>query len=203
MSENIDVTVHLDGQTQTYSIDIATLISDFIKNIVDSHQSLKTSPIQNVDLNICKLIYNNKILDNHKSLEEYTEFQYKSKSSYNMNFIVGFKFGDLKTQPIPIPSNKNNDSIHSTHPINPKPVENEISMSFPSTNNFLYKHLGRIDKRNKSVGLKNVYSSLNDISNWIKDLSEQTDPSDKMDKIIELLQSMHLKMDKLLELNNS
>ena len=197
MAERICINVSTPlGELDSYSIDVEMNIGKLIKYVAGTHKSIKNTDTSNVDWNASKLYYKNKALDHYKTLEEYPEFQYKMKAECEFKIILAYKAVDpshtsTSTGPIII---KNHSNSKLSPEVAPPP-----SMSFPSTNSFLEKHLSRMDKRNKSHTLKTVSASLNDISEWIKDLSENTEPTDKMDKIIDLLQSMHTKLDKLIE----
>lgn len=188
------------GDNQPYSIDIGINIGELLKYIVSTHISLKTTNIETIDWNMSKLVYNGKTLDHSKTLEEYTEFQYKQKSAYKIQIILSIKMDDRHpTRPIIIKNNSSNKLLADAN--------NTPSMSFPSTNLFLERHINRMDKKNKELTLKHVSASLSDISNWVKDLSENNEPcnnlaSDKLDQIINLLQALNTKLDKVIDSMN-
>jgi hypothetical protein len=85
-----------------------------------------------------------------------------------------------------------------------------VSQSYPGTtsgsgsdtNSFLESQINRLDRRQRSDSLKQVSESLSDISNYLKDLSvsETTEPSDKFEKILQILVLIDGKLTRLIDI---
>src|SRR5580692_2302712 len=141
----------LDGTNQAYEVDLEMTIDQLIRRIIISHRGLiekKDFDPKKADLVNTRLIYNNKSLDHGKSLEKYTEFQYKAKGSYKMHIIP--KGGKIDP--------KMEDQSPTTEYLKSSPISikygslshrnNSNSRSYPgsnSGNSFLDNQINRID----------------------------------------------------------
>jgi len=220
----------LSGIGQIYEIDIGTSIREFVRTVIETHRAYsdkKKFNIGLVDWNNTRLIYNAKTLDHFKTFEEYTEFQYKSKGPYKMHIVPrGGSIGENLDQLDKIDDSfEELESKKTTRPSSPISIKTSsfgrmgsdrytVSRSFPGTNSFpgsssspgngsfLENQINRIDRRQRSDSLKQVSDSLCDISNYLKDLSvvPETDSSDKLDKILQVLVSIDTKLNRLIDM---
>ena len=211
----IDV-VTLNGIAHHYDIDISQKISELIKHIINTHEAFtKTTKFdpQLVELNKTKLIYNGKTLDHSKSLEEYTDFQYKPKGgNYKIHIVA--KGGDVSNSPIDeseLLSNSQTNIKRSTSPISINsisvsvgsrlPTDHSFSRSFPGTStSFLDNQINRLDRRQRTDSLRQVSESLNDISQFLRESSDTTESSERLDKVMQILGSIDSKLGKLIEM---
>ena len=216
MAGRIPIDVYtLNGLNYHYDIDIGVKIIDIIRHILATHKAFEETPKFNpqlVDINQVKLIYNGKTLDQSKTLEEYTEFQYKPKGGgYKMHIVV--KGGEVIAEPSdsseppctsytqtnnrsssPI-SIKNHSGSVSSRVINDK----NASRSFPGTSSFLDSQINRLDRRQRKDSLKQVSDSVNHISQFLKDFTETGESSERLDKIMQMLVSIDAKLNQLIE----
>jgi hypothetical protein len=212
MSGKISIDVcTLGGIRQIYEIDVSLKIKDLIKTIVKTHEAFSDSNKFNINLvewDQTRLIYNGKSLDQKKTLEEYTDFKYKLKDAHKMHIVP--KGGDVTREPdkanMEILINKSQQSQKISSPISIKSSsisradsDRYVSKSFPGTGSFLENQINRIDRRQKFDSLKNMSDSLSDISGYMKDLSETQEPSDKMDKILQMLVIIDTKLNRIIE----
>ena len=225
MSNKILIDVYnLNGVGQIYEIDIGMKIIDIIEHIINTHHGfteIKNFDPKLIDLKQTRLIYNSKTLEHSKTLEEYVEFQYKSKNmtAYKMHIITKEKSivqdSSAKSEEIDKQSNRTT-SIPITVNSCSFPdyritgiIDKESSFSFPGTNTFLENQINRLEKRQRNETLRQVSESLNDISNFINDFDDDQESSgnfqnsDKLEKIIQLLSSIDLKIDKLIEFGST
>ena len=216
---------NLNGNGYRYDIDVGMKIEDLIKHVVNTHPvfaETKTFSPRLVDLKQTRLIHNGKTLESSKTLEEYIEFQYKSKNCnpYKMHIVI--KGGPITPENIDEYENMLGPHLtkKTTSPISIKiPVvtnhvdcnssDREGSRSFPSSNSFLESQINRLEKRQKADSLKQVSDSISDISNFITDLSENQQFSDnpqqfdKLEKILQILSCIDIKLNKLIELGST
>jgi len=222
MSGKVSIDVYtLSGINQLYEIDIGTTISEFIKMIIQTHKAYidkRKFDIARVDWHGTRLIHNGKSLEHLKTFEEYTEFQYKSKGPYKLHIVprggsVGEDMNKLAddfdnfdpkkitrpSSPITIKSSNVSISNSGTRLSYERPV---VSQSYPGTNSFLESQINRLDRRQRSDSLKQVSESLSNISNYLKDLSisETSESSDKLEKIIQMLSSIDGKLTRLIDM---
>ena len=226
MSGKVSIDIcDLNGNGSRYDIDVGMKIEDLIKHVVYTHPSFAETKIFSprlVDLKQTRLIHNGKTLESSKTLEEYTEFQYKSKNCnpYKMHILI--KGGPITPENIDEYENMLGPHLtkKTTNPISIKiPIimnhgdgnssDKESARSFPCSNSFLESQINRLEKRHKTDSLKQVYDSISDISNFITDLSENQQLSDnpqqfdKLEKILQILSSIDTKLDKLIELGST
>ena len=205
MSHIISIEVStLSGQTQIYDVDSGDKIINLIKHIITTHKSLsdpKAFQANFVDLKTTKFIYNGKTLDNQKTLEDYTEFQFKSENAYKIHLIIRGGHGHAH-------DTTNEDASCFSQSSKPIPINmlhhKSGSNSCPGTSSFLENQINRLDTRQRSASIINVSESFVEISEQLKGLTSHNPnqspiSKEKLDKITQLLASIDLKLTTIIE----
>ncbi len=213
------VTSHSGGEKQ-YQVNLDTSIIDLIKLIVNSHPDFsdpKYFNIKSVDWLGCRLMYNRKTLEHFKTLEDHTEFQYKSNGIYKLTLLT--KGGLVNTYDTPIYSDSEDSMSNQSHISSP--ISNQLHISspisirsdspisrtfgtgprsFPGTTSFLETQINRLDKRTKSEQIKQVSDAIIDLSNYLK--TTQNQHYDQLNNICNILTAIDQKLGYLIDQNN-
>lgn len=182
----------LEGVSQLYHIDLGMHISDLIVHIVKTHAALGDLYVGTIDWARTRLIYNNKTLEPTKTLEQYTEFQFKAKGPYKMHIMpkggeppkgqTAQKEREVETQrSSPI-------SIRSCVPRNRNMAY--VSKSYPGANSFLDNQINLLDQKHKTETLRQLSTSITEITECLK----QSNSEDRLEQIFVMLQTIDHKL---------